>query len=63
VKKGRYPNRNGSNNGKSKLNADSVRRIRETANQLTRAEAAKIFNVCPTTISAVLNKVVWGHVV
>ena len=49
----------GQNHGRSKLKNDDVQKIRQLDNFMSRAEIARLFKCCPSTVSAILNGKIW----
>lgn len=63
VKKGRAPNRKGSNHGMAKLNEDKVKEIKRLlSNGSTMYAVAKAYNVTFGTIRNIKNDKTWTHV-
>ncbi len=60
--KGRQNPPKGERQGRSKLNTEAVRRIRELADSTTRAALARQFGISRAAVIAVLNRRSWAHV-
>ena len=61
-KKGRHHKLKGSTHGRSKLNEDQVRNIREEIKYLSQRKLASKYGVGKTTIAHICNKTSWNHI-